>query len=369
MENQYVKSFYINEDKKKEFEKICNKLSKSIIEGRQNPQKLDYNLLNKNRKIILEKLDNIDSMIDKIGELEMAKFNKDNRIIETFNIVKFTGSALNKFKEWVNKAKDEFKKIIDSAHDLAREAVSAIEDATTDLYNKAAGAIQKTFNQALGAAKGLINDAKGIAVDIYDDAVEGVLTAVDTVKDGALDTINTVYEGLEQAWSAVTDTFYNLAGSLTDFVGDIGSMGEKLLKGLNPKTVKRKNEKSNYATANFEDSPQKIPLSDADEELTSADISTNTLISDRAMKDLNELGVSVKVEYDQDKTDTTLDSSIQEINELNIPGLKYNEEAWKHNKTYKGDMGECKPGSCLEGFDNNDLSLKPFNYFNNFSSF
>lgn len=87
------------------------------------------------------------------------------------------------------------------------------------------------------------------------------------------------------------------------------------------------------------------------------------------MKDLNELGVSVKVEYDQDKADTNLDSSIQEINELNIPGLKYNEEGWKHNKTYKGDVGECKPGSCLEAFENDDFSLKPFNYFNNFSSF
>ena len=81
------------------------------------------------------------------------------------------------------------------------------------------------------------------------------------------------------------------------------------------------------------------------------------------------MGVKLKVEYDQSSADNELDSTIKDINELNIPGVKYNETGWNETKKFNGDLGECKPGVCLESFDNINLSLKPFNYFNNYSSF
>ncbi len=370
MELEYNKfDFVISDIKKQEFEKNCRNLSKEIIKSRQNPQNIDHKKLNKNRRIIIEKLNNIENIINKLEKLQVARYNDNKRIIETFNIVKFTGSALDVFKRWVEKAKKEFTRIIDAAHDFAKDAVSSIEDLTTDIYNKTAGEITKSFDDALNLATGVINNAKDFAVDTYNKASEVALDTIDTVAEGTLDIVNKVYEGLETAWSAVTDTFYKLAGDLTDFVGDLGKMGEHLLKGLKPKTTKRKNVKTDYLKASIENSPHKILLSDDDQELTSADITTDTLITSKASESLSEMGVKLKIEYDQSSADNELDSTIKDINELNIPGVKYNETGWNETKKFNGDLGECKPGVCLESFDNNNLSLKPFNYFNNYSSF
>ncbi len=365
----------ISDDKKKNFEITCQNLTKSIIYQRKNPSKINHVKLNKNRKVILEKLDNIQKMVDEMIKLEDRNLEvlttlNNGQLVEHFNLIKFTGSALRMFEKWVNDAKKAFTDIIDAAQDFARDAAATIEDVTTQAYNTAKGAVQKTFNDALKQATGLINDAKDIAVDIYNDASDAVMDTVNTVKDGAISIVNEVYEGLETAWSAVTDTFYMLAGALTDFVGDIGSMGERLLKGLSPSKVKRKNIKDGKTKANMENSPHKIPLDDSDEELTSADISTNTLISKEASANIKEMGITVKeIEYNQKTADDNLDSTIKDINELNIPGIEYNDAEWNKTKSMDGNIGECTPGTCLESFTDTQNNLKPFNYFNNYSLF
>ena len=378
MDSNYNKQKFnlvISEDKKNKFELTCNKLTKSITDGRNNPEKLNHNLLNRNRKIILKKLDNIEGMVNEMILLENNNLNSltsfnDERLTEHFNLIKFTGNALNVFQKWVDDAKKAFTNIIDAAQEAALEAASFIENATTEAYNVSKGAVQKTFNDAVKQATGLINDAKDVAVGIYNDASEAVLNTVDTVKDGAISVINDVYSGLESAWTAVTDTFYMLAGSLTDFVGDLGSLGEKLLSGLKPKKVKRNNIKDSKTKASMVNSPHKIQLNDDDEELTSADISTNTLISKEAIFNLNQIGINVKeIEYNQKTADDNLDSTIKDINELNIPGVKYNEIEWTKSKNNDGNIGECKEGTCLESFSDIDNNLKPSNYFNNYSSF
>lgn len=363
----------ISEKEKDNFELICNKLTKSIIDGRENPNKLDHKLLKRNRKIILEKLDNIEGMVNEMILLDNNKLKvlasiNDEKLVEHFNIIKFTGSSLDIFKRWVDDAKKAFSNIIDSAQELALEAASVIEDATTQAYNAAKGSIQRTFNEALNQATGLINDARDIAVDIYNDTSELAINVVNDAKDIAITVVNDVYAGLETAWSAVTDTFYMLAGALTDFVGDIGGLGEKLLGGLIPKKVKRKNIKDSKTKASMVNSPHKIPLNDYDEELTSADISTNTLISKEAIYNLNKIGVTVKdINFDQKTVNDNIDSSIKDINELNIPGVKYNEKEWNNSKNFDGNLGECKDGACLEKFSDINNNLKPYNYFNNYS--
>ena len=60
----------ISNDKKKDFEITCRNLTKSIIYHRKNPNKINHVKLNKNRKIIIEKLNNIGKMVDEMIELE-----------------------------------------------------------------------------------------------------------------------------------------------------------------------------------------------------------------------------------------------------------------------------------------------------------
>ena len=74
MELEYNKfDFVISDIKKQEFEKNCRNLSKEIIKSRQNPENIDHKKLNKNRRIIIEKLNNIGNIINIMITKESSK--------------------------------------------------------------------------------------------------------------------------------------------------------------------------------------------------------------------------------------------------------------------------------------------------------
>ena len=341
MQQKLLKNYdlIITNDEKNSFYNQCEKLNNIINENRNSSKKLNYKKLRSNRKIILNKLDNINYMVNEIEKMDNLIITPDGKIVEPFinAVVSFTGSALKEFKRWINKAKEAFDTIIDAAHDLAKDLASTIEDAVKTAYNVTKNAMINGFNTVVDAGKMVVDKAKDTAILAYKATESTVKKAMDAVESTANMVLEKAYEGLSEAWKATTHSFNKFGSDITKFFGDLTKMGTTLIKSLEPKKTKRKHKKYIASKPNMEN---KLTLKD-NEDYVNSDINQKTLFPD-PNNELSKVGVNIEIkEYNTGKTQNNFEKEMDDLNELNVPGLKYNKELYKESVKYDGKI-ECE---------------------------